>query len=161
MLATLRSVMRLPQQLMDGVRAMTDVARQLSGLQRVVTDRLASLDARVRDALALLPAIAADLERVRATVEPQHERVAAIERALDSLPALLADVEGVRGIVEAHYQRVVGVEQAVAVIDGHLSRLQETLSVLRGEVEDATERLPDPDAPGPLRRARETLTGRA
>jgi hypothetical protein len=140
--------MRVPQQLVDAMQATTETARRLPGLQRVVTERLGSLDRRVRDVLALLPAIAADLERVRATVEPQHERVAAIESGLAILPTIAADLE-----------RIVGIEQAVARLDLHLSELQGTLALLKGDVEGATERLPDPDAPGPLARARDTLTG--
>ncbi len=97
--------------------------------------------------LALVPAIAADLEWVRATVEPQQERVAAIERGLAILPGLAADVEGVRAIVEPQHERVAGIEQAVARVDLHLSELQRTLAVLKGDVEDATERLPDPRRP--------------
>jgi hypothetical protein len=161
MLNTLPKVTRLPQQLIDAIQATTEAARRLPGLQRVVVDRLGSLDRGVRDMLALVPAIAADLERVRATVEPQHERVAAIERGLAILPDLAADLEGVRATVEPQHERVAGIEQAVARLDRSVSEMQRTLAVVKGDVEDATERLPDPDARGPLARVRETVTGRA
>jgi hypothetical protein len=147
-------------QLIDALWATLETARCLPDLQRVVTERLGSLDSGVRDVLALLRASAAALERVRATVEPQHERVAAIERGLAILPGLAADLERVRAIVEPQHGRVVGIEQAVAHLDLHLSELQETLTLVKHDVEDATARLPDPDAPGPIRRARETITGR-
>jgi len=126
---TLRNVTRVPQELLDATRATTEMARRLLNLQRVVTERLGSLDRGVRDALALVTAMAADLERVRGIVEPQLERVAHIE-------------------------------EAVTRLDLHLSELQATLAALKGDVEDATERLPDPHTRGPLARVRETVTGR-
>lgn len=130
MLNTLQNLTRLPQQLVDALQATTDTARQLPGLQRVVTERLGSMDRAVHDLLGLLSALAADLERVRATVEPQQERVAAIEQTVERL-------------------------------DLRLSALQGTLTVLKGDVEGATERLPDPNAPGPFARARDSLAGRS
>jgi hypothetical protein len=48
--------------LIDALLATTETARRLPGLQRVVTERVGSLDRGVRDALALLRASAADLE---------------------------------------------------------------------------------------------------
>src|SRR5688572_4346749 len=66
----LGNVIRLPQPLVHATQASMETAQRLSGLQRAVTDRLGSLDRGVRDVLAILPAVAADLERVRATVEP-------------------------------------------------------------------------------------------
>jgi hypothetical protein len=160
-LSQLRNVTRVPDQLIDAMRATTETAGRLPGLQRLVTERLGSLDRGVRDVLALLRASAADLERVRATVEPQHERVAAIERGLGILPGLAADLERVRATVEPQHERVVGIEQTVTRLDLHLTELQETLALVKDDVEDTTERLPDPDAPGPIRRARNTITGRA
>jgi hypothetical protein len=158
---TLLNVTRVPRQLGDALGAINEMARRLPGLQRVITERVGSLDRGVRDVLALLRAIAADLERVRATVEPQHERVAAIERGLAILPGLAADLEGLRAIVEPQHERVVGIEEVVARLDLHLSELQGTLALLKGDVEGATERLPDPDDRGPLARVRETVTRRA
>jgi hypothetical protein len=160
-LNVLRDVARVPRKLIDAIEATTETARRLPGLQWVVTERLGSLDRGVRDALELMRSITADVERVRATVEPQHDRVAAIERGIAILPDLAAEIERVRATVEPQHDRVVGIEQAVARLDLHLSELQRTLAVLRGDVEDATERLPDPDARGPLARVRETVTGRS
>ena len=62
---SVRTLMRLPQQLGDALLAATDTAR--------------SVDRSVRETLAALRDVASDVERVRATVEPQHARVAAIE----------------------------------------------------------------------------------
>jgi hypothetical protein len=73
MLTTLRSIASLPRHLVDGMQAAVETTHQLPSLQRVVTARAA---------------VASDLERVRATVEPQHQRVAAIEAAIVVLPHL-------------------------------------------------------------------------
>ena len=116
---------------------------------------------RSRTASTSCPGSPADLERVRATVEPQHGRVAAIESALEILPALAAEVERVRGTVEPQHRRVEAIQHAVGRLEERLAELQQTLQVLEGSVEGAAERLPDPDAPGPLARARETITGRS
>jgi|1186.fasta_scaffold521097_1 hypothetical protein len=112
------------------MQAAVDTTHRLPSIQRVVTARLGSLDQGLRDLLALLPAVASDLERVRATVEPQHQRVAAIEQTLTDL-------------------------------NRRLRELDSTLKLLKTDVEDATEHLPDPNAPGPFARARDTLVGRS
>jgi methyl-accepting chemotaxis protein len=130
MLKTVRGVARLPVLLVDAAQATSDAARQLPALQRVVTDRLGSIDRSVRQVLALLPTITADIEAVRETVEPQLQQVSAIE-------------------------------QTIARLDGRLADLQSTLAALKGDVEEAADHLPDPDAPGPLARARDILGGRS
>jgi chromosome segregation ATPase len=151
------NVTQLPQLLADATHATTETAQRLSGLQRAIIERLGSLDRGVRDVLALLPAVAADLERVRATVEPQHERVAAIERGLAILPAVAADLKSMRATVEPQHERVAAIEQTVSRLEARLVDLQATLALLKTDVEEATEHLPPPNAPGPLARARDTL----
>ena len=49
----------------------------------------------------------------------------------------------------------------MARLEERLAELQQALQTVEGTVEEATDRLPDPDAPGPLARARDTLTGRS
>ncbi|MBE2319452.1 hypothetical protein DVA67_025985 [Solirubrobacter sp. CPCC 204708] len=130
MLGPLKDLTRVPNAILGVAGTTVEAARNLRTLERIVTDRLASLDQGLREIVAVLPAVADDLMRVRAIVEPQHERVAAIERDVGRL-------------------------------DERLASLQHTLSLLKSEVTDATELLPDPDAPGPIARAREALTSRA
>ena len=161
MLDTVRSLLAFPRQLGGALQATTDVARRLPELQRVITERLGSVDRGVRDALAALIGVAGDLERVLATIEPQHARVAAIERGLDILPAVAADLAQVRATVEPQHARVEVIQHAVGRLEERLAELQRTLQVLETNVEDATEKLPDSDAPGPIARARDTLTGRS
>src|SRR3954470_8363757 len=158
---TLRIIASLPRHLVDGMQAAVETTHQLPSIQRVVTARLSSLDQGLRDLLALLPAVASDLERVRATVEPQHQRVAAIEAAIVVLPAIAADLERVRANVEPQHQRVAAIERTVTDLNRRLRELDATLKFLETDVEDATEHLPDPPTPGPFARARETLVGRS
>ena len=141
---SVRTLMRLPQQLGDALLAATDSAR--------------SVDRSVREALAALRGVASDVERVRATVEPQHARVAAIE---SGLPVVAAEVERIRATVEPQHLRVEEIQHTVARLEERLAELQQALQTVEGTVEEATDRLPDPDAPGPLARARDTLTGRS
>ena len=128
MLTTIRSLAGLPQQVADGVKASLEITRRLAELQRILAARLGAIDQGVQGLLGVLPSIGTELQRVRETVEPQHERVAAIEAA------------------------IVRVELGIG-------ELASNLALLRQDVSDATELLPDPDAPGPLARAREAIAG--
>ena len=145
MFGTVRTLMRLPQQLGEALQAATDTAR--------------SVDRTVRETLAALRDVASDLERVRSTVEPQHragggdrERPPRARRGgrADPLPT-----------IEPQHLRVEEIQHAVARLEDRLAELQQALQTVEGTVEEATDRLPDPDAPGPFARARDTITGRS
>jgi hypothetical protein len=127
-----------------------------------------------REIVALLPTVADDLTRVRVTVEPQYERVAAIQAGVVGLLPLLADVEAMRATIEPRHERAASIQRALDILPrlgadltaiGQLSErlasLHHTLSLLKSDFTDATEHLPDPDAPGPIARAREALTAGA
>ena len=95
---------------------------------------------------------------MRSTVEPQHERVAAIESGLRrARRGRRADPCN----VEPQHLRVEEIQHAVARLEDRLAELQQALQTVEGTVEEATDRLPDPDAPGPFARARDTITGRS
>jgi chromosome segregation ATPase len=189
MLGPLRDLTRVPNAILGAAGTTMEAARNLRTLQRIVTDRLASLDGGLREITAVLPTLADDLKRVRATIEPQHERVAdiqagltgllplahdvkamratiepqhervaIIERALDILPQLGANLTAVVATIEPQHERVAAIERDVGLLNERLAGLQQTLSHLKKDVADATELLPDPDAPGPIARAREALT---
>jgi ABC-type transporter Mla subunit MlaD len=82
MLNPLRDARKFSNQLGEAVRATSDSTRQLPALRRVVIDRMESLDRGVRELLELLRTAAADLQRIRGTVESQGERVADIDHAV-------------------------------------------------------------------------------
>jgi chromosome segregation ATPase len=128
MLSLLRSLTGLPQQIGDGIRTTEEITRRLAELQRILSARLGGIDQGVQGLAGVLPAVAAEVQRVRETVEPQQERVAVIEAGVLRLEQRLAD-------------------------------LAATLELLRQDVDSATDLLPDPDAPGPLARAREAIAG--
>lgn len=161
MLTTARRIARLPMLLVDAVQSTSDTARQLPVLQRAVIDGLGSLDRSLRHVLALLPNVAGDIERMRETIEPQHERVIAIERGLATLPAIVDELQRMRHAIEPRLEHVGAIEASVAGLESRLADLQDVLGALRRTVGDAAEHLPDPDAPGPLARARDTLVGRS
>lgn len=157
MLPTIRNLARLPQLAVDASVAVVDVAQRVAALQLIVGDRLAALDRAVGEVLVVLPAVADDLRCVRATVVPVEERLAAV---LASVARLAGDVERLRTVAEPQLERVSAVEEIAARLELRVGELQHTLARVQGDVEDATEHLPDPDAPGPIARARDALTGR-
>ena len=74
-----------PRAMSDAAEAAGEAVRRLPGLERLVADRISSLDDGLRELLALLPEMASDLRRVRETVEPQESRVHAIQDAISRL----------------------------------------------------------------------------
>ena len=145
MLSTLRTVTRLPRLIAAAAEATTEAAQQLATLQPAITSRLS--------------AVADDLARIRSTVEPQHQRIAAIQDGLAILPQLATSVDELHSTTTPQLKRITTIEHALSRLEAHTAHLQRTLSQLKGDVEGATEHLPDPDASGPLARARDALTG--
>lgn len=68
---------------------------------------------------------------------------------LDSLHEIIEKLEG----VESHLDRTVD-----ELVD-EIKAVHKTVRDLHDDVERMTDRLPDPDAPGPLERARDAITG--
>jgi chromosome segregation ATPase len=128
--------MRGPASLViDAVRLPGGVAQTLAQLPQTIGDRLSALDHGLQEILALLPAAVADLASVRAIVEKQDARV------------------------QVAVERVAAIEQIADRLETQMSDVQQRVARVQGILETALERLPDPDAPGPLARARDALTG--
>jgi chromosome segregation ATPase len=159
MVTTLRTLARLPELIATAAEATSVLVQRLAALEPAITSRLIDLDRGVRDIANALPALADDLIRVRSTVEPQYERVTAIEANLAILPELASSLEQLRTTAAPQVERITPIEESLTRLEAQINILQRTLSQLKGDVEDATEHLPDPDAPGPLARARDALTG--
>jgi chromosome segregation ATPase len=153
------SLTSVPRRLLGAGRAAIEAAESLPALERAAASRLRSLDRAVHELMAVLPAIAGDLARVRAIVEPQFERVAAIESLIAGLPVLAGELEAVRSILGPQQERVADIEAMVARMETLLGDVQGALERLEARTAKAAELLPDPDAPGPIARAREALTG--
>jgi hypothetical protein len=115
--------------------------------------------------LARLPQLAVDAsgavvdiaQRVAALQLIVADRLAALDRAVEEvlvvLPAVADDLRGVRATV-------VPVEEGFAAVLASVARLAATSSAC-GRSPSRSSSLPDPDAPGPIARARDALTGRA
>ena len=91
--STLQTLTRLPRAAFDAAQATTVAARRIAALQRTVIDRLGSLDRSVRDIAAALPTVVRDIAQIRATVQPQYERVTTIEGTIARLETRLAELQ--------------------------------------------------------------------
>jgi hypothetical protein len=128
--------MRGPSSLViDAARLTGGVVQTVAQLPETIGDRLSALDCGLQDILALLPAAVADLASVRTIVERQDARV------------------------QVAVERVAAIEQIAARLETQTSDVQQRVARVQALLETAVERLPDPDAPGPLAHARDALTG--
>ena len=122
---------------MTALVVLKDVARlpgRLAAAAETAIDRLGALEGSVRDIASLLPGIARDVS------------------------SLGAELTGLRAGAEPQLQRVAVIEETAARLEARVVEVQATLSRLEGAVRGAVDRLPDPDAPGPLARAKDALT---
>jgi hypothetical protein len=128
--------MRGPSSLViDAARLTGGVMQTVAQLPETIGDRLSALDRGLQDILALLPAAVADLASVRSIVERQDARV------------------------QVAVERVAAIEQVADRLETQMSDVQHRVARVQALLETALERIPDPDAPGPLARARDALTG--
>jgi len=110
----------------------------------------------VADSLQHVGPLRAEVVRIRKQSEPLNELLPAVEAMkeemgtrLDSLHEVVVALEG----VETHLDTIV------EGIVGQLATMHKTVLDLQDDVQRFTDRLPDPDAPGPLERARDAITG--
>ena len=103
-------------------------------------------------------------------IRPMRSEVVAIRKQSEPLSELLSALDGLKADLvtrlDALYKLTATLEEVetdldenVAQVTGKLTVLHETVLALQDDVQRITNRLPDPDAPGPLERAREALTG--
>jgi hypothetical protein len=95
----------------------------------------------------LIPARIADsVTRLAAEIEPVAEDVRDIRLTVDTVPHGLAGVDA----------RM----QPISALETEITQMRALLERLTFQVERLADRLPDPDSPGPLERAREAITGK-
>ena len=95
-----------------------------------------------------------------ATIRKQSEPLSELLSALDSLKAdLVARLDGLYKLTATLEEVETDLDENVAQVIGKLTVLHETVLALQDDVQRITSRLPDPEARGPLERAREALTG--
>ena len=130
MLGALMAPLRLPERVVDAVERAAEALEHVGPMrEEVVQVRKQS------EPLAdILPAI-----------KDLNENIA---NRLDSLQTLVKSLER----VEAH------LDSTVENLVGELSAMHRTVRALQDDVERVTDRLPDPDEPGPLGKARDALT---
>jgi len=110
----------------------------------------------VADSLQHVGPLRAEVVRIRKQSEPLGELLPAVQAMreemgtrLDSLHEVVVALEG----VETHLDTIVE-----GLVD-RLATMHQTVLALQDDVQRFTDRLPDPDAPGPLERARDAITG--
>lgn len=115
-------------------------------------DRSGGILTRLVAPLRLPERLVATLEIAAEALEhvgPMRSEVVTIRSRLDSLHEIIEKLEG----VEAHLDKTVD-----ELVD-EIKAVHKTVRDLHDDVEHMTDRLPDPDAPGPLARARDAITG--
>ncbi len=118
--------------------------------------RVVELAEMAADALADVGAIRTEVVRIRRQSESLDELLPALNSLkqdlggrLDSLHEIVNGLEGIESDLDT----------TVAGLVGQLTALHQTVASLQDDVQRITHRLPDPDEPGPLERARDALTG--
>lgn len=108
------------------------------------------------DAAAHVGPMRTELERVREQVEPLaelgpsvHRLEQGLERRLDELQRDVTALEG----YQSHLNESVG------ALTRETAAMHKTLATLREDVRRVTTRMPDPEARGPIEKARDVLTG--
>ncbi len=123
--------LRLPERVLAAIEDIAEAVRDVGPLRaEVETIRRQSADLG-----KLLPALTSMKEDLGGRLESLHECIVELE-----------------GLEEGLDKRVTGLCQEITA-------MHRTIGGLKGDVEQITERLPNPNAPGPLERARELLTG--
>ncbi len=122
--------LRLPERVIEGLDSLVEAAQDLGPMR-------------------------AELTRVREQVEPLGELLPALECLELSLGAR---VDSLRDVVGGLQSEESHLNERVDELVRELAAIHETISVLRGEVERISDRVPDTSG-GPLEKARAVLTG--
>ncbi len=105
------------------------VLEHLGSMDQVMSEHLASMDEQTAALVDLIRPMGEDIARLNA-------RVVAIERRIDALAQSLTTEVG-----------------------GQLTEANATMMRVERSVKTISDRVPDPDAPGPIAKAREAITG--
>ena len=155
LLAPLRVPERALEALADAAGALREVRSELSAMRKQ-TEPLGELVPLTRELKGIVEPMPPTVERISGQAEPLE----------DLLPALVRLEQAVVGRLEAAHETMKAIErdearlnEQVETLCGEIGDLQRTVSGLKGDVEQITERLPDPTH-GPLDKVRDALTGR-
>lgn len=136
-----------------------------SGIDGLLTGLLAPLrlPARVVEAVQMAADALQDVALIRAEVVRIRKQSEPLDGLLPALNDLKEDLAGRLDSLQKIVNGLEGIEAdldtTVAGLAGELAAVHQTVISLQDDVQRITHRLPDPDEPGPLERARDALTG--
>jgi len=186
-LSGLLSPLRVPERLVGAAEAVAEAVQHL-GPMRAELVRLRRQTTPLGDLLPALEGLKGELVTRLDALRKQTKPLADVPPALEALRGELVtgldvlrkqtkplgDVPpALEDLKSAIIQRLDAVQESIVALEGNESHLNQsvrdlgtqlaamhtTLQGLQSDVQRVTERLPDPDAPGPLDKARDFITG--
>ena len=142
MIDSLLAPVRLPLRALESVDLLADAARRLVRLEDAVLGHLESLDQQARG-------IGEDLAATREQVGSLHVHVTVLDRTVTRIDGVVAQLD----------DHVAALDSAMPRLEHQVATTRHTVDGLKAELKDLTEHLPEPDAPGPIARARDAITG--
>ncbi len=147
-LGGLLAPLRLPERVIEALDSLVESTREL----KPIRSELARVRKQTEPLDKLLPA----LEGIRKQTEPLAEMPPALEHVRQELGSRLDSLLGVVVKLESDESHL---NKTVSVLADEVTAMHKTVSGLQDDIQRLTDRLPDPDAPGPLEKARDVLTG--
>ena len=165
-LSGLLAPLRLPERVMKALDSLAAASEHL-GPMRAELARMGEEIPRVRKQTEMVPDLPPLVERISEQAEPLAKLLPALEGLEEALVERLDGVEKSLGEkLDAVHEVIVALEgdeshlnKTVAALAEEIARMHTTITALQDDVQRATDRLPDPDAQGPLAKARDALTG--
>ena len=159
LLAGLLAPLRLPERVMKALDSLAAASEHLGPMREDIR--------RVREQTKPVVDLPPLVERISEQAEPLAELLPALDRLEKGLGKRLDHVEEALGKrLEALHEVIVALEgdeshlnKTVGELAAEIVEMHRTITALQDDVQRATDRLPDPDAPGPLAKARDVLTG--
>lgn len=165
-LSGLLAPLRLPERVMKALDSLAAASEHLGPMRAELT-RMGKEIPRVREQTEMVP----DLPPLVARISEQAEPLAELLPALEGLERGLG--ERLDGLEKSLGKRLDDVHEVIVALEGdestlnktvgalavEIAAMHKTIGTLQGDVKRATDRLPDPDAQGPLAKARDVLTG--
>ena len=112
----------------------------------VAIEEIAEAVTDIRDEVETIRNQSADLDELLPALTSMNRDLGA---RLENLHECIVELEGIEK----------GLDEQVGELCREIAAMHRTVGGLKGDVERITERLPGPNAPGPLERARDVLTG--
>ena len=141
------SPLELPRRLAASVGSSIDAAGQLPVFQQRVLGHLESMDQAMGEHLRSMDG---GIQALRELISPVRDDIAALTARSVELERSTRELE----------RRITELQGSVAGdLDGQLAEANDVLKRLEALVARISERVPDPDEPGPIAKARDALTG--